>query len=77
MIALISIMVRQDDGAQQVNALLHEYRDMILGRMGLPLKEHRLNVISVVADAEQTEINALAGRLGRIDGVTAKALYRK
>ena len=42
--------------------------------MGLPLRQRGLNVISIVLDAPQDRINTLAGQLGRIPGVTAKAV---
>jgi hypothetical protein len=32
-------------------------------------------IISVAIDASQDKINTLAGRIGRISGVTAKTLY--
>ena len=75
MIALLGIMVHDENAVEKVNGLLHDFRGSIFGRMGLPLKEQGVNVISVVLSAESGEINALAGTLGGINGVRAKALY--
>ncbi len=75
MIALLGIMVHDENAVEKVNGLLHDFRGSIFGRMGLPLKEQGVNVISVVLSAESGEINALAGKLGGINGVRAKALY--
>lgn len=77
MVATLSIMVEKEESAAKVNELLHVYRGVILGRMGLPIQEKKLAVISIVLDAEPDEINRLAGKLGSTDGVTAKALFAK
>ena len=60
-IALIGIIVEKDEAAEPLNALLHEYRDCVVGRMGIPYRERGVNIISVAVDASQDEINALSG----------------
>ena len=74
-IALIGIIVEKDEAAEPLNALLHEYRDCVVGRMGIPYRERGVNIISVAVDASQDEINALSGKIGRLDGVSAKTVY--
>lgn len=74
-VAMIAIIARNNGSAQEINAVLHEYADFIIGRMGIPYRERGMNIISVAIDAPQDKINSLAGRIGRIDGVTAKTLY--
>ena len=59
----------------QVNELLHLYRGGIIGRMGLPLRQEGLSVVSIVMQASADDINRLAGRLGSLAGVRAKALF--
>lgn len=78
-IATISIIVEnnEDENIKQVNELLHEYQSIILGRMGLPDRIHGVSVICVALCAEENAINALTGKLGKIDGITAKTLYSK
>lgn len=73
--ALIGIIVEQESSAAALNALLHEYGGYIIGRMGLPYRERGVNIISVVLDAPQDVISALSGRMGRLEGVSAKTLY--
>lgn len=75
-IALLGIIVGNGDSVERVNAMLHEYGDVIVGRMGLPLRERGVCAISLVLDAPVDAVNALTGKLGRIDGVSAKALFR-
>ena len=75
-IAVVGIIVSNADYAEKVNDVLHGYSRYVLGRMGLPLRERGINAITVVIDAPVNEINALTGKLGKIDGVGAKALFR-
>ncbi|MBQ2059396.1 MAG: iron-only hydrogenase system regulator, partial [Firmicutes bacterium] len=48
-------------------------RDYIIGRMGIPYREKNIFVISIAMDAPVNEINALTGKIGRLDGIHAKA----
>ena len=76
-IAVVGIIVEDKDAAEQVNALLHQYGAYIIGRMGLPYEKKQVNIISVVLDAPGDIISALSGKLGRLPGVSSKALYTK
>ena len=61
----------------EINQLLHEYGEFIIGRMGLPYEKKGVNIISVIVDAPMDKISALSGKLGRLPGISAKALYSK
>lgn len=74
-IALIGIIVENMDSIEQLNHLLHEYSNYIIGRMGIPYREKGVNIISVAIDAPQDAINALSGKIGRLDGTTVKTVY--
>lgn len=76
-LAVLAVIVEEIHSAGRVNALLSEYGEYIVGRMGLPYKEKDLSVISVVLDAPAEKINALTGKIGAIDGVSAKTLFSK
>lgn len=73
--AIIAIIVKNNESANEINALLHEYGEYIIGRMGIPYHQKDLCIISVAIDAPQDKINTLAGKIGRIDGVTTKTVY--
>lgn len=75
-IAVLSVIVEKREQAEKLNAYLSEYGEYILGRMGIPYREKRLSVVSVVLDAPASAVNALTGKIGRLDGVTAKTLFR-
>ena len=74
-IALIGIIVEKDEAAEAINALLHEYRECVVGRMGIPYREKGVNIISVAVDGSQDAINTLSGKIGRLDGVSARTVY--
>lgn len=74
-IAIIALVVADREAAESINALLHEYGEHIIGRMGLPCRERGISLISVALDAPQDVISALAGKLGRLKGVSSKTVY--
>ena len=74
-IAIIAIIITDRSAAEPINALLHEYGEHIMGRMGLPCRERGMSLISVAMDAPQDVISALAGKLGRLPGVSSKTVY--
>lgn len=76
-VANISIIVEKFDKIEELNSLLHEYGDYIIGRMGVPYRKKNISVISIAVDAPQDIINALSGKLGRLDGISAKTLLAK
>ena len=76
-VAVIGIIVENKDSVQELNAILHEYGEYIIGRMGVPYRARDINVISVAVDAPQTAISALSGKIGSLAGVSAKTAYSK
>ena len=76
-LANIAIIVEKEESVERLNQILHKYGSYIIGRMGIPHKERGVNIISIAIDAPQNEISSLSGKLGMLDGVTAKAVYSK
>ena len=74
-VAVISIIVEQDDAIEELNTLLHEARQYIIGRMGIPYRAKGISIISIAIDAPQDVISALSGKIGRLKGVSAKTAY--
>ena len=76
-VAVMGIIVSCTDSVEKLNALLHEYGKYIIGRMGIPYREKQVSVLSVVLDAPVETTNALTGKLGKMQGVSVKALFGK
>ncbi len=74
-VAIVAIIVEDVNCVDELNNILHQYRDSIIGRMGIPYPEKNINIISIAMDAEPDTINSLGGKLGRLKGVTTKTLY--
>lgn len=74
-VAVIAVIVENENAVTELNALLHQYGAYIIGRMGVPYRVRGVNIISVVLDAPQDAISALSGKIGRLEGVSVKTLY--
>lgn len=73
-IGIVGIFIRERHAAAPtVNTILSDYAHLIVGRMGLPFREHGIHVISIIVDATTDDIGALTGKLGMIDGVRVKS----
>ena len=76
-VALIGIVIENEQSIQQFNEILHQYGQYIIGRMGIPYPKRQVNIISIAIDAPADVISALAGKLGRLPGVSSKGIYSK
>lgn len=74
-VAVIGIIVENKESVDKLNSILHDYSDIIIGRMGLPYKERKISIISIAVDAPQDIISALSGKIGNLPGISAKAAY--
>ena len=74
-VAVMAIIVEQPESVEKLNAILHEFGEFIIGRMGIPHRERNINIVSIALDAPQGTISALAGRLGNLPGVSVKTAY--
>lgn len=74
-VAVMAIIVENTDSTEPLNALLHEYGRYIIGRMGIPYREKSVNIISIALDAPQDDISALAGKIGKLSGLSVKTAY--
>lgn len=74
-VAVVSAVVEDREAVEALNAVLHEYGEYIIGRMGLPYRKKNIHIVSVAVDAPQDVIAAMSGKLGRIDKVSVKTAY--
>lgn len=76
-LGVVGIVVEDTGAADEVNAVLHEFAHVIVGRMGIPYRERKVSIISIIVDGTGDEISALTGRLGRINNVSVKTALAK
>lgn len=76
-LAIIAIVINkcEDNVVEKINNYLHEYRDIIVGRMGIPYRERKISLMSVMVDGPEDRINSLSGKLGMIPLVSVKTAY--
>ncbi|WP_312037184.1 TM1266 family iron-only hydrogenase system putative regulator [Clostridium neonatale] len=71
------MIVEDINATEKLNSILHEYGEYIIGRMGIPYREKKISVISIVVDATNDVISSLSGKLGMIKGINVKTMYSK
>lgn len=76
-IALIGVILETRESVDELNHLLSDYGEYVIGRMGLPYKEKGIHIISIAIDAPNNIISALSGKLGMLPGVSTKTIYGK
>jgi putative iron-only hydrogenase system regulator len=74
-IAAVSVIVEDPESVEALNGILHGYSAYVIGRMGIPYREKGISVICLALDAPADTVNALTGKLGRLSGVSARAVY--
>lgn len=74
-VALIGIIVGNRDSAGRINDILHDYGQYIIGRMGVPYRDKKIDVISIIVDAPQDIISTVSGKLGMLPDVSIKTIY--
>lgn len=74
-VAIMAIIVENRDSVEKINSILHEYREFIIGRMGLPYSEKKISIISIILDAPKDKIDELSTKIGEIQHVKSNTLY--
>lgn len=76
-LAVVAVVINDEEIVERFNAILHEYRKIIIGRMGLPLTRRGISMISLMVEGREDEINSLSGRLGMLPDVSVKTAYSR
>jgi putative iron-only hydrogenase system regulator len=77
-IGVVAIIVHNRNVAYStLNEILHDYSDIIIGRLGLPHKERSLSIISLIIDGSTDQVGALTGKIGQLPDVTVRSTFAK
>jgi putative iron-only hydrogenase system regulator len=76
-LGVIGIIVNDIENSKEVNDVLHNFSNIIVGRMGIPYKERKVSVISLIVDGSMDDISAMTGKLGNIKNISVKAAISK
>ena len=74
-VANIAIIVENDAVICDIQNLLSQHSEYIIGRMGIPYRTKNIRIISVVLDAPIDVINSLTGKIGKLQHVNAKTVF--
>lgn len=74
-LGIIAIIIEDRKNiAGRVNELLGQFGDLIVGRIGVPLKARGVSVIALIVEASTDQLGALTGKLGMLPKVRVKSL---
>lgn len=76
-IGVIGIVIEDRSSVSIVNQILHDHADMIIGRMGLPYREKKVSVISLIVDGDTDQLGSLTGKLGAVPHIIVKSALTK
>ena len=76
-IGVVSILVEDRNSAAELNSVLSSYGEIIIGRMGLPVRDRGIYIISLIVEGTTDQIGAMTGKTGRLPGVQVKSVLTK
>lgn len=76
-LGVVGIVIEDRSVAPQVNKILSDYGEIIIGRMGLPNQVEKAAIISLIVNGTTDEIGAMTGKLGNLKQVTVKSALAK
>jgi len=76
-LGVVGIVIEDRSVVPQVNAILSDHAEMIIGRMGLPHQAKNVAIISLIVDGSTDEIGAMTGKIGNLKHVTVKSALTK
>ena len=72
-LGVVGIVIENREVVPQVNQILSQHADLIVGRMGIPYRQREVSVIALIIDGSTDQVGSLTGRLGRLKGVQVKS----
>ena len=72
-IGTVGIVVDDPKVTAEINAILHDYADIIVGRLDIPYRSRGVSIIALAVDGSMDAISGMTGKIGKIQGVSVKA----
>ncbi|MFN3410815.1 MAG: TM1266 family iron-only hydrogenase system putative regulator [Exilispira sp.] len=76
-IGIIGIIIEDFSQVDEVQRIIHQFQDYILGRQGMNLKEHNIRIISLIMEATNDQFGSFTGKLGKLSNVRVKSILSK
>ena len=71
---IIGIIVEDIEASTALNAILHQYSDIIVGRLGIPYRDRGVSIISLAVDGSREAISAMTEKLGQLNKVSVNSV---
>ena len=76
-LGIVGIIVENLESSAALNAILHQYSDIIVGRLGIPYRDRGVSIISIAVDGSNEAISAMTGKIGQLEHVSVKSVITK
>ncbi len=76
-LAVIGIIVEDYNSVAELNKILHEHRELIIGRLGIPYRPKNISVMSIIVDADVTTIEKLSQAISALKGISLQTAISK
>ncbi len=73
-LGIVAVLVEEETSVPRVNSLLSDYSRLVDARLGLPMRDRGVALISLVVEGDTDDIGALTGKLGKVPGVKVKSV---
>lgn len=73
-LGVVAILVTDRASVPKINTILSDYADIISGRLGIPMRNKGVHVISLVVEGDTDRIGAVTGKIGRLAGAEVKSI---
>lgn len=74
-VGVIALTVEnRQEHAAAVNAVISDFGELVVGRMGVPYRERGMSVISLLVDGTAEALDSLRAKLAAIPGVQVSTL---
>lgn len=72
-LAIVGVIITNRAIVPEVQSVLSDFGDIIIGRMGVPDRANGINAIALIVEGDNEQLSALTGKLGRLDSVAVKS----
>lgn len=72
-LGVVGIVIEDMEVVAQVNQILSNHFQIIVGRMGIPYRHRGVSMIALIIDGSTDDIGSLTGKLGVLKGVSVKS----
>ncbi len=73
-LGIVGIIVEDIEASAALNAILHQYSDIIVGRLGIPYRDRGVSIISLAVDGSRETISAMTEKLGQLNKVSVNSV---